>query len=74
MWDKIYAPIRHKIIFSRGFLGKRLPHSFETDAGGKLSLPAGCEWKCKKRLLQDTSVHCEGNKGGKDSVPELNSL
>lgn len=30
-----YAPIRNKMTFSRGFLGKRRSHLSESDAGGK---------------------------------------
>lgn len=60
--------------FSRGFLGKRLSPSSERDAGGKLCLPAGCQWNCKKNLLQDKTVQSIVRETKKAETLSLNSI
>lgn len=47
-FSKVHAPIRCKITFTRGFLGKGLSDSSEKNAGGEFSLPDRSERNCKK--------------------------
>lgn len=58
--------------FSRGFQGERLSRSSER-RWGKI-LPAVCEWKWKKSLLQDKTMQCLVRETKKAEILSLNSV